>query len=371
MIDHVVKISLTLFLIFSALDISIFAQTIDGAGPTASPAYSESVQYTQHPEPKDSKKKKKKADKTSAKVSASSNRPTSITFPISVFDSKGNVFSGLKKADLEVFLSDKEQDVVSVVPAEEPLDIILLVDTSPSTENDLDDKRNFLFGLIKEFRPLDRLTLVTFSQRIRLLLDSSTDRNAAQKLIRKLEYDNGTSFYDAVDSLDVIRKNDKADKPPVVILLTDGVDTTSRKSNYRESLTAAQRIFATFYPIYVDNEGAALDAYRNLPVRPIDPSGQIIIPRESISLNDIIKDYEEAKYYLEDISNLTGGKPFVFKKDKDLISKLCNDIRSKYFVTIKMPESKGTKAFEQVKIRINKSDLFIRTKQTLFTGNDQ
>src|SRR5678816_3076504 len=84
-----------------------------------------------------------------------------------------------------------------------------------------------------------------------MLCEATSDRGRIYRAIRSTKIATGTSLYDAVkltmnDRMRTI-KGRKA-----IVLFTDGVDTTSRRSNDYENLRDALELDALIYPIRYD-----------------------------------------------------------------------------------------------------------------------
>ena len=91
---------------------------------------------------------------------------------------------------------------------------------------------------------------------IDVLTDATKDREKIFKAIKKADFGNGTSLYNAVD--ETLRKQlAKIPGRKAVVLFTDGVDTTSRKNSYDSTLNYAEEsdtlIFPIYYNTYFDN----------------------------------------------------------------------------------------------------------------------
>ena len=84
---------------------------------------------------------------------------------LSVADSKGKPVTGLTAADFKIAIDDREQEVLSVAPATEPLDLVILTDRlglDPAYSNFT--VHHALSGFVKVIRtiPDNRIALTTF-----------------------------------------------------------------------------------------------------------------------------------------------------------------------------------------------------------------
>jgi Ca-activated chloride channel family protein len=183
---------------------------------------------------------------------------------VSVHDPAGGVVTNLNKDAFRVYDSGKQQDIaVFERRTSLPLSVAILIDTSGSTEKDLhfeeDSVLHFLPTLLGSGNTADTFALFSFNWRTNLEVDYSRSQKRAERALHALHGDGGTSMYDAVylacDTLD------GRDGRHVMVLVTDGGDTTSYKK-YQDALAAAQRADVVLYPIIV--VPIAADAGRNL-----------------------------------------------------------------------------------------------------------
>jgi Ca-activated chloride channel homolog len=178
-----------------------------------------------------------------------------------VTDSHGSPIADLSKEDFRV-LEDGHPQAISVFGRESelPLSIVLEIDTSESTRRDIklevSSAKRFVHSIM---RPVDRLALFQITENVDQLTRFTADVKYIDRGIDRLTVGSGTSLYDAIflgaDSL-IDRQGRK-----VLVLITDGGDTTSR-TDYANALRRAQQAEAIVYSIIVVPVEA--DAGRNL-----------------------------------------------------------------------------------------------------------
>jgi Ca-activated chloride channel family protein len=183
---------------------------------------------------------------------------------VSVRDQAGGVLTNLNKEDFRVTDSDVPQEVaVFERNTSLPLSVAIMVDTSGSTQIDLryetQSVQRFLHAFLKSGNPEDAFELFSFNWRTNLELDFSRNQNRAERALRNLHGEGGTSLYDAVFLASDTLTNREGRH--VMIIVTDGGDTTSYKK-YGDALAAAQRSDVVLYPVVVIPIEA--DAGRNL-----------------------------------------------------------------------------------------------------------
>ncbi len=183
---------------------------------------------------------------------------------VSVRDAAGAVITHLNKEDFQVSDSGVRQEVaVFERNTSLPLSVAIMVDTSGSTQIDLryetQSVQRFLRSLLNAGNPDDAFELFSFNWRTNLELDFGRNHNKAERALKNLHGEGGTSLYDAIFLASDTLTNREGRH--VMIIVTDGGDTTSYKK-YGDALAAAQRSDAVLYPVVVVPVEA--DAGRNL-----------------------------------------------------------------------------------------------------------
>ncbi|MEP6925268.1 MAG: VWA domain-containing protein, partial [Pyrinomonadaceae bacterium] len=122
-----------------------------------------------------------------------------VTIPVSIIDRQGNFVTGLEQSDFKIYEDGKEQQVAYFSTTEQPFTVILMLDVSPSTHFKIDEIHNAAVEFVRHLKENDRVMVVAFDQSTRVLTEPTTDRNAISKAIRRANFGEGTSIYDAVD----------------------------------------------------------------------------------------------------------------------------------------------------------------------------
>jgi VWFA-related protein len=356
---------LALFLFMGGLT---FVQSQEKPLNPASGDYSESVSY--EPRKFDENKKEKKPKKNSVdknKVSEfTPDNRSDLKIPVFVYDPKNKPVNDLKDTDFKVFFNETEQVISGFETARQPLDIVLVIDTSPSTAYEIKEIKNFAAKIAEALKPEDKIQIISFNSEVNILCESTNDEKIIKKAIKKIEMGEGTSIYDAVDL--IFRKYLPADiGGKTVILLSDGVDTTSLKGNYAKSLLEAEKNLSAVFPLY-------LNTFQDIPrystIQPnrirnltfpstINRSGS---PRAGITKEE----YELGLNYLQDIALLSGGRTFQIKELSDVkpneISEILDLLKPQYYISLKLPEKSGQIERNKLKVRIKRPNLKIQVR---------
>jgi Ca-activated chloride channel family protein len=171
-----------------------------------------------------------------------------------VKNSSGQLVGDLRKDYFEVLDNGVPQQLsLFEHHTEQPLSIAVMIDTSASTNIDLkyevDSVNRFFRALFKEGNPDDAAALFSFNWQTTLLSDFTKHPDRLERNLRGLKGEGGTSMYDA---LYLVSEKTLAGREGrhVIVLVTDGGDTTSSKT-YHEALHSIQMADAVLYPILV------------------------------------------------------------------------------------------------------------------------
>lgn len=189
-------------------------------------------------------------------------------------------------------------------------DIFLVVDVSRSMlADDLEPNRLEVAKLkLREFaalRPIDRLGIVIFSEKVYTMLPLTTDPDLVDKVLQEVRIGplgSGTNIGDAL-ALAVARGQNSEAKNKVIVLLTDGVNNVGNLTPMQAANMAKE------YNMKVYTIGLGTEKDARLPIGK-DPFGRLqyqSIPGGSIDLKT-----------LEDISSLTGGKSYLANSEGSL-----------------------------------------------------
>ncbi len=170
-----------------------------------------------------------------------------------VKDAGGESMGSLDKDDFQVLDNGVAQNLAIFERyTRQPLSIALLIDTSGSTGIQLryetDSVTRFARALFKEGNSQDALALFSFNWETTLLSSFTRQTDSIEKSVRGIKSEGGTSLYDALYLAS--KRLEGRDGRHVLVVVTDGNDTTSEKS-FDQALEAVQLADAIIYPVLV------------------------------------------------------------------------------------------------------------------------
>jgi Ca-activated chloride channel family protein len=176
---------------------------------------------------------------------------TLVSIPVSVSDRDGKFIPNLTKDEFKIWEDGVEQRVAYFASTEKPFTVALVIDTSGSTKYRLNEIQDAAIAFVEQLRPEDRVMVVAFNDRIRVLSQPTNDRATLRDAIRETDAGSGTRLYDAVDMI-INEYFNKIEGRKAMVLFTDGVDTTSRRGTYESTMRDAEELDALIYPVEYD-----------------------------------------------------------------------------------------------------------------------
>src|SRR5262245_35423694 len=193
-----------------------------------------------------------------------------VSLNASVVDAGGHAIPGLEARDFEGYEDGVKQTIANFSAANEPFSLMLLIDVSGSTAQDVDLMKDAARSFLDHVGPEDRLGVIVFSNEVVEVAQLSDSREQVMQEIsgitttgggagHRFSQTTGTSFYDALyrpgneSSLKQV-KGRKA-----IIVMSDGVDSTS-KIRFPEVARAVEGSKASVYFLELDTEKANLEA---------------------------------------------------------------------------------------------------------------
>lgn len=176
---------------------------------------------------------------------------TLVSIPVSVMDRDGKFIPNLRKENFRIWEDGIEQQVAYFASTEKPFTVALVIDTSGSTKTRLQEIQDAAIAFIGQLRPDDRVMIVSFNDRIRVLAEPTSDRYLLRNAVLQTEAGSGTRLYDAVDIV-INEYFNRIEGRKALVLFTDGVDTSSKRASYESTMRDAEELDALIYPVEYD-----------------------------------------------------------------------------------------------------------------------
>jgi Ca-activated chloride channel family protein len=173
-----------------------------------------------------------------------------------VTDEKGELVTGLRKGDFDVYENNRIQDVSAFAAGEFPLTVALGVDRSWSMAGKpLELAKQASRSFLNQLKAGDRSMVVAISSTADVIAPLSTDRFTQSRAISALDPWSTTALRDAI-----IASLDRLESEPgrqALVLFSDGNDRYSRATE-AEVIARSRRSNALIYPIAFGKQRPAL-----------------------------------------------------------------------------------------------------------------
>ena len=301
---------------------------------------------------------------------------TLVSVPVIVSDRQGRYISGLKLENFKLYQDRIEQKIAIFDAAEEPLNIALLLDTSHSTSQVLEDIRKDAASFLKELRPQDRALVVSFDYDVHTLCSLTSDRKALERAIKdaKVGARAGTTLRDAVAEVNE-RQFKRIDGRKAIILLTDGKDFGSRISEeelFDEAAESGAMIYSVFFETGFPRQ--SWNGQLPFPGRggwgrrfpPIDRPRRDDRRRERVEMRN-----EQAMAFLTKLSEVSAGR-FYGSKVSDLkktFKLIAEELRHQYRLGFYPDVGKADGQRHTLRVEVSATDAVVRARRSYQAPN--
>ncbi len=188
-----------------------------------------------------------------------------VKLNVLAFDEEGKFFSDVRAEDLVVTDNDILHQPSSVRRI--PANVLVVMDTGGEFRSvkTLDQTRKTARALISSLRAGDSVALLQYSDRPEILLEWTSDKQAALDAVGRAKFGKRSAFVDAVNlGTDFLVRSGVDNKH--MVLITDGTDSWGRSS---ARFDAFQRLLGTDVTVHVIS-------YATMEAADIDPSTKSI-----------------------------------------------------------------------------------------------
>jgi hypothetical protein len=189
---------------------------------------------------------------TSPQIQVSSEE---VVFHVRFTDRFGKAISNIRPDEVKIYEDGKEQKLRRLFRSEEPFDVSLLLDVSPSTYDIQEGIRERSIEFVQQMPELNRMLLISFDDKIYIDCDWTSDLQKVMDTIEELhtnEKSSSTHLYEAI-SLVAEKKLTRKTPRRAMIVYTDGIDHGSNDFNEKQSLEIIEESGIVVYPIQYDS----------------------------------------------------------------------------------------------------------------------
>jgi VWFA-related protein len=268
-----------------------------------------------------------------------------------------NPSSELQQKDFLVMEDGTPQNIAFFAAADTPFDLVLLLDLSGSTNDKLKLIRTSAKRFVDATRPIDRVSVVTFTDFAEVVCPLTQDRQLLRKEIDRIEKPHGgTKFWDSLRNvLAILNASGNPLRRSAVVVMTDGVDNAlpdvfgdGSEISFDRLLQIVRDSDAIVFPIYLDTEAEVFKHTRT--------------PRSAFAL---------AREQLGQLASTSGSRLYRADKLKDLddvYKQVIGDLGRIYSIGYRPANTLRDGKWRSVTVQIHdRQDVTARTKQGYYS----
>jgi len=250
-----------------------------------------------------------------------------------VVDAAGEVVTGLRKEDFDVFEDGRRQEVTTFASGEFPLTVALGVDRSWSMAGEpLRLAKQASQAFLRELKPVDRSMVVAISSDAQVIAPLDSSRAAQSQAIAALDPWSTTALHDAI--IGTLNHLEAEAGRQALVVFSDGADRYSTATP-AEVIARARRSTALIYPIAFGRTRPAL---------------------------------------LAELAVLTGGRSFLLRDARELektLATIARELRHQYLLGYAPAEAiaRGTREWRSIAVSLRgaRSGLRVRARDGYLT----
>jgi len=173
-----------------------------------------------------------------------------VTVPVIATNPNGLYITDLRQEEFTITEDGVAQQIAFFGKVAAPFHVVLMLDTSSSTQDKLREIQQAAFTFVQQLQPADRVKVISFDDNVKDLNEFTNDREVLRKAINGTRSGQGTKVYDAMDlAMNTIRKirGRKA-----IVIFTDGMDWHSDSATFEGNVRFLDEEGVIVYPIRYD-----------------------------------------------------------------------------------------------------------------------
>jgi hypothetical protein len=173
-----------------------------------------------------------------------------VTVPVIVTDASGLYVPDLHQADFSIAEDGVKQEIAFFGTVSAPFHVILMLDTSASTQEKLRLIQKAANAFVEQLQPADRVKVISFDDDVRDRNEFTSDRAVLSAAINDTRPGKGTKVYDAMElALNTVRR---IQGRKAIVIFTDGVDWHSDQATFNSTVRGLDEEGVIVYPIRYD-----------------------------------------------------------------------------------------------------------------------
>jgi VWFA-related protein len=230
-----------------AAGLILFVATVCLGQPAHRPPQSEPAKKSQTPPPEPARDNPARPNQQDEAVKLEA---TLITVPVIASDRDERYIPDMRREDFTIYEDGVKQEIVFFATVSEPFHVVLMLDTSASTQEKLDQIKRAASTFLQQLKAADRVKVISFDDQVNDLCEFTNDRADLRQAIDRTRPGKATKLYDAVAL--ALRQLHSVRGRKAIVLFTDGADRTSDNASYQDNISAVEESGVIVYPIRYD-----------------------------------------------------------------------------------------------------------------------
>jgi len=287
-----------------------------------------------------------------------------VVIPVRVTQKNGRAVTDIREGEFKIFENGEEQEVAYFSNSDEPFTVALMLDMSYSSVFKLAEIQSAALLFLYQLRPNDRMMVMSFDQKVRVLCRPTDNRKALRYAIEGARIGSGTSLYSALDrSLNEELRSVQGRK--AIVLLSDGVDTSSVTKTANDIVRDVAESDTIIYSIRYDTFDDVRTNRRKDAQILYDENDKPYIVESPLAKGEKESDYETAREFLQEIADSSGGRVQRVSSTTNLnqaFARIADELRKTYSLGY-YPSSERTPDKRYfIRVRVYRPNLDIRAR---------
>jgi len=199
-----------------------------------------------------------------------------VMVPVIATGTNGLYITDLTKEEFKIAEDGVAHEIAFFGKVAAPFHVVLMLDTSASTQDKLRQIQNAAFAFVQQLQPGDRVKIISFDDQVRDLNEFTNNRETLRTAINSTRSGQGTKVYDAFElALNHVRR---IQGRKAIVIFTDGVDWHSDRATFDGTLRYLDEEGVIVYPIRYDTRATteAIARQQSEQVTPTLPTIDVI-----------------------------------------------------------------------------------------------
>lgn len=282
-----------------------------------------------------------------------------VMLPVRISTKKGVPVSDITKEEFSVIENDVTQQIESFYDEDQPFTVALILDMSYSAVFKLSEIQAAAHLFIGQLKSEDKVMVVTFDKSVHVLCEPTNNKKALQIAIDGARIGSGTSLYSALDL--VLRERfSQITGRKAIVLLTDGVDTTSENTDASLIKDIMSGSGTLIYPIQYSTFDDVRKNRRNDAQIMFDENDNRYYVEKPPEKGEREKDYIEARDFLRYAADSSGGRVYRVTSNTNLnaaFKNIADGLRKIYTLGYYPSVERRSGERYRIKVRVARPDL--------------